>query len=407
MRTLTFSTQGLEKLVDNFPTPPFGRLSHLPRTILGYIQSYLLSLHNVLEFGLFNSTVVALIYHKLMIIDLHQPLSGWGLCFAGPCLFVFDLMTAMVLHLGLASSSVALKGLAGIGCTLIILLSATFASLYLEGNAELNWSRSVGVIPFSDLSDIQVISDWKFFKGLMSQGNGCFGRVFVLYLLAGISAVAIRLCLMYYQRPLIPTTREVPKTSRKGVGSLRQFLVTPCFSLFFILLLGTMFLPPTPWKHLTSTLPYDVVYALSEVMLASTQIRDNHCSKEPVIGTNPLGTLRYNPADDPYYISNLQEPVDSFIASALEGIKFTNIVHITLESMREDSYPFQEDGLLNQHIRKNLKPVKNGVPVTTETVTPFIASLGEHTISWHTLWSTIPYTHKAMLACISPRVLPC
>jgi hypothetical protein len=61
---------------------------------------------------------------------------------------VFDLMTAMVLHLGLASSSVALKGLAGIGCTLILLLGATFASLYFEGNAELNWSRSVGVTPF-------------------------------------------------------------------------------------------------------------------------------------------------------------------------------------------------------------------------------------------------------------------
>jgi hypothetical protein len=115
--------------------------------MLSYFQSYFFSL-NILAFGLFNSTVVALISHKLMIIDLHQPLSGWGLCFAGPCLFVFDLMTAMVLHLGLASSSVALKGLAGIGCTLILLLGATFASLYFEGNAELNWSRSVGVNPF-------------------------------------------------------------------------------------------------------------------------------------------------------------------------------------------------------------------------------------------------------------------
>jgi hypothetical protein len=235
----------------------------------------------------------------------------------------------------------------------------------------------------------------------MAQCNGCFGRVLVLYLLSGVGAVAIRLSLAYYQRQLLPTTREMPKPAKST--SLRRFILTPYVPLLSVLLLGTMFLPATPWKHLTATLPYDVVFALSEVMLASAQTRDSiHCNGEPVIGTNPLGTLRYNPADDPYYVSNLQQPVDDFIASALEGIKFTNIVHITLESMREDSYPFQEDGLLNQHIKKNMKPVKNGVPVTTETVTPFIASLAEHTISWHTLWSTIPYTHKAMLACTSP-----
>jgi hypothetical protein len=146
MRKLAFSTQGL-KMLENFPTPPLGKLSHTLRCILSYVQSYFFSINNVLAFGLFNSAVVALISHKLMIIDLHQPLSAWGLCFAGPCLFVFDLMTAMVLHSGLASSSVALRGLAGIGCTLILLLGATFASLYLEGNAELNWSRSVGVNP--------------------------------------------------------------------------------------------------------------------------------------------------------------------------------------------------------------------------------------------------------------------
>jgi hypothetical protein len=235
----------------------------------------------------------------------------------------------------------------------------------------------------------------------MAQGNSCFGKVLVLYLLAGVGAIAIRLSLAQYQRQLLPTTRDMPKPGKST--ALRRFLLTPCLPLLSVLLLGTLFLPATPWKHLTATLPYDVVFALSEVMPASAQARDSmNCNKESVIGTNPLGSLRYNPADDPYYVSNLHQPVDDFIASALEGIKFTNIVHITLESMREDSFPFQEDGLLNQHIQKNMKPIKNGVPVNTETVTPFIASLAEHTISWHTMWSTIPYTHKAMLACTSP-----
>jgi len=67
--------------------------------------------------------------------------------------------------------------------------------------------------------------------------------------------------------------------------------------------------------------------------------------------------------------------------------------------MREDSYPYQEDGLLNQHIVNNMQLVKGGTPVNPETVTPFIISLAENTLSWHTTWATIPYTHKTMLGC--------
>jgi hypothetical protein len=116
-------------------------------------------------------------------------------------------------------------------------------------------------------------------------------------------------------------------------------------------------------------------------------------------GSNPLGDLNYNPANDPYYITNMDEPIDEFIASALEGVQFTNVFHIILESMREDSFPYDENGLLHQHIQENMEPAENGVPVTTENITPFIASLAENTISWHTVWSTIPYTHKAMMGC--------
>jgi len=73
-------------------------------------------------------------------------------------------------------------------------------------------------------------------------------------------------------------------------------------------------------------------------------------------------------------------------------------MHIVLESMREDSFPYDEEGLLARHIKLNEEPpAEGGTPITTETITPFIASLADHTISWHTMWSTIPYTHKAML----------
>ena len=122
-----------------------GGVRHVPRTILLNIQHYLHSIDNLCALALFNSAALALVSHKILIIELHGPLSKWGLCVAGPCLFVFDLMTLMILHSGLASSRLIWKVLATLASFLIILCSATFASLYLEGNAELNWSRSVGV----------------------------------------------------------------------------------------------------------------------------------------------------------------------------------------------------------------------------------------------------------------------
>ena len=109
----------------------------------------------------------------------------------------------------------------------------------------------------------------------------------------------------------------------------------------------------------------------------------------------------YNPANDPYYISNLATPVDAFIAEALEGVTFTNIVHIVLESMRSDSYPFNEFGPLANYVNENYGDEPHRQPITTSNVTPFIASLAEHTISWETVWATIAYTHKAMLGRIS------
>lgn len=80
-----------------------------------------------------------------MIIRLHRPLSALGLVTAGPCLFVFDLITLMIIHRGLASMKMAHKGLAGVAAILIMICSAAFASLYIEGNAELNWTRSAEV----------------------------------------------------------------------------------------------------------------------------------------------------------------------------------------------------------------------------------------------------------------------
>ena len=243
---------------------------------------------------------------------------------------------------------------------------------------------------------MEVVSEWKFFRKLMAQGNGVFLEALLIYLIPGLSAILLRATSAasapHRRTYSILDTTEV--TSQPQV--LRRVLANPRVSLS-ILLIGTIFLPARPWRHLTATMIYDVIAATSTVIV-SQHFRDaTRLCPTMTTGINPLGNLNYDPTKDPYYISNLDQPIDEFIASALEGTHFTNIFHIILESMREDSFPYDEDGLLHQHVRQNLEPAENGFPVTTENITPFIASLAENTISWHTLWATIPYTHKAML----------
>jgi hypothetical protein len=123
----------------------FLQVGCVQRLILTNLYGYLHFLDSLLALGLFTSAATALICHKLMIIHLHRPLSILGLVVTAPCLFVFDLMTLVILHHGFLSKKLFLKGISGIVTLLIMICSATFASLYLEGNTELNWTRSVEV----------------------------------------------------------------------------------------------------------------------------------------------------------------------------------------------------------------------------------------------------------------------
>lgn len=86
--------------------------------------------------------------------------------------------------------------------------------------------------------------------------------------------------------------------------------------------------------------------------------------------------------------------------SALEGTKFTNIVHIVLESMRADSYPFQEDSSLVAFTMKNYEFISSGTAVTTSNVSPFIESIAEHTISWEIVFATVSFTYVFQLLCL-------
>ena len=63
-----------------------------------------------------------------------------------PCLFLFDFINLVVLYSGLSSPKIVWNVLSGIVGVVLIICSCAFASLFINGNAELNWSRSVQVI---------------------------------------------------------------------------------------------------------------------------------------------------------------------------------------------------------------------------------------------------------------------
>ena len=191
---------------------------------------------------------------------------------------------------------------------------------------------------------------------------------------------------------IIPKTR--PLTFRVR---LRKLVNTPFVALTFGLIVCGLFLPSQPWQQMTSSLLLDVIGSIASVFVSKTVRHMFAPAGSSNYGSNPLGNLNYNPWEDPYYISNLDSPIDEFIAEALDGVKFQNIVHIVLESVRADCFPFQEQGPFVNYIKDNFRPHKNGSAITTANITPFIASLAENTISWDTMWSIVPFTHKALL----------
>jgi hypothetical protein len=239
----------------------------------------------------------------------------------------------------------------------------------------------------------------------MAQGGGNFGKVFIVYLLFGAAAMFARRVLESRESRLDLLESEKQEVAESTIRSraLRRFLNTPLIPTILFLLIGVMFLPRQPWKHMTATLLYDIVGTISSAIITKS-LRDmrGDCNAS-TLGSNPLGNLNYNPAEDPYYVSNLESPMDPFIAKALEGTQFTNIVHIVLESMRADSYPWNENGDLMKHIKDNFEFVEGGPAVTTSNITPFIESVAQHTLQWETVWATIPFTHKAMLGRTSPN----
>jgi hypothetical protein len=208
----------------------------------------------------------------------------------------------------------------------------------------------------------------------MAQGRGTFDMFFVIYISVGMMAVLPRLLLSRVE-PVKP-----------------QFAN---FRLIIFLLCGTLLITQQPWKRLKSTLLYDFVSTVSSAVITKSLKDTKGCST--TFGANPLGTLNYSPAKDPYYVSNLDSPIHEFINDALEGTKFTNIVHIVLESMRPDCFPFQEESQLMTFIKSNFDFPEGGAAITTANVSPFIASLSKNTILWDRVAATVPFTHKAMI----------
>ena len=200
-------------------------------------------------------------------------------------------------------------------------------------------------------------------------------------------------------------TISTPRVGAPTPSRLRKFLNTPFVPLTLCLTIGSLLLPAHPWRQMASTLLVDIVGSVTSAII-SKAIRGMSPAIGPTqLGRNHLGNLNYNPWEDPYYISNLDSPIDEFIAEALDGAQFKNIVHIVMESVRADCFPFKEDTPFVRYIKDNFPSHENGSSITTDNVTPFIASLAEHTISWETMWTIVPFTHKSIIGRIDPSCI--
>jgi len=224
------------------------------------------------------------------------------------------------------------------------------------------------------------------------------------YLLIGASAVLARLFIKYkYKHKIIQHDLfKIPKPTEPATPSVARHFKDPLHKLILFLLCGTIFLPRQPWRQLTSTLLYDLVFSISSVVITKT-IRVS--MGEINTATSPFGDSYYNAAKDPHYISNLDSPIDPFIVQALNETNFTNIVHVVLESIRMDSFPWDEQGILHNHLRKNFEKPRNATPITTSNITPFIHSLAANTLAFETVYSVCPLSHKSKIGCTSFFVL--
>ena len=263
--------------------------------------------------------------------------------------------------------------------SLLLPVPFRYPIISLPEHVSIGGERLRYVLPMNyNVADKKVITQWQYYRGVMSQGNSSLFQVLAGYVCIGLIGTFIRLYFQRHRR----LDKWLPREKRRFyIAAYHLNMITA------ILVVGAiLFLFKNPWRTMRSTLLFDTlsIFNFRKAYVPSQSV--------PAAG---ISSPRYSPSKDPYYVSNLDEPVDPFIASALEGTEFKNIVHIMLESMRSDSFPWDEKGLLHQHLQEFMEPPQ--IPLTVENITPFIESIASHTLRWDTMWSTIPYTLKAML----------
>ena len=208
--------------------------------VLKHLHLYLFSIKSLPSFYLFNAATIALLTHKFATICLHGPLPLAQLVIFGPFLFCFDFVTLLFLHRGLASRSPAVQAISAFICIVIVSCSATFVSLYLEANAEVNWGRSVEVLLFVTVGLIVrcfrigsfIVNLWRKGVGISSKQRRsiyCFQRSQYSFDV-GLNGVM-------YQSIWNPPSQKSSRTSRSVVALLvlmplcLYFLFSaPCFS---------------------------------------------------------------------------------------------------------------------------------------------------------------------------------
>src|SRR5215471_9314742 len=120
------------------------------------------------------------------------------------------------------------------------------------------------------------------YSKLMADGAATSRNIFLLFVTSGVLTVFTR---HYLETTKFPTT-SLETVFQKFLGVRTLVGLVIC----------TVFLPAQPWRHMTSTLLYDIISTTTSVIVTKS-LRDSqeHCG--PALGSNPLGNLNYNPTE--------------------------------------------------------------------------------------------------------------
>ena len=145
----------------------------------------------------------------------------------------------------------------------------------------------------------------------MTKANITFVHVFTLYCIVSTFTIFLRLFLTQLYGSTSPLREKFTLDNIENNQLIQRYIeLIRAISIYFIypflfILVVFAILLPNPWRNITATLGYDVGHALSVVAISKLFYFSTECATLHIGGGPFFDNLNYNPANNPYYVSNL------------------------------------------------------------------------------------------------------